>query len=470
MSEKTADNIDRRARDLYNKGLAAFERNNLDYAIEMFMQTLAIEPDFLQCRKILRAAQLKRAESVGKLKQMMAAARVTPLLGKAKMAAGKSPLEAIAIAEQALCEDPKNGQAMFILAEAAENAQMHETAAQTLETYTKINPKDTKALHWLAKAYTHLGNYDQAREVYERLVQMNPKDFDAQKGLQDSTAKGAMAGGGWEEAQSYRDVIKDKQEAVALEQQSRMVRAEDMVQNLIDETLAKAEQDPNNPLYRRELGKLYAQKEDYDTALRYLEELFASEAGADPTLEKEISDIKRKRITTQIAKRKAQLAANPGDAALQKEIETLELEFSQHQLADAERLVEKYPNDLMYRFDLGVLYMKTGNIDGAIEQLQRSRGQPQRRVASLHYLGQCYQKVGLTDMAIDTFNEAIAELPTMDGLKKELLYNLGSAYEELGDQEKAINAFKEIAKVDFGFRDVRQKIMRKSPSKESEQR
>ena len=55
----------------------------------------------------------------------------------------------------------------------------------------------------------------------------------------------------------------------------------------------------------------------------------------------------------------------------------------------------------------------------------------------------------------------------MDGLKKELLYNLGSAYEQIGDQEKAMVAFKEIAKVDFGYRDVREKIMRKVPPKTS---
>jgi hypothetical protein len=52
-------------------------------------------------------------------------------------------------------------------------------------------------------------------------------------------------------------------------------------------------------------------------------------------------------------------------------------------------------------------------------------------------------------------------------LKKELLYNLGSAYELIGDLDKASAAFKEIAKVDFGFRDVKDKIMRKAPPKPS---
>lgn len=466
MAEKTRDNIDRRARDFFDKGLAAFERDNLDYAIEMFLQTLAIEQNFLQCRKMLRAAQLKRVESTGKLKQMMAAARVTPILGQAKMAVNKNPLEAMNLAEKALCEDPRNGQAMVILAEAAEVAELHETAAQTLETYTKVNPRDTKALHWLARAYSGMEKHDLAREIYERLVQMNPKDFDAVKGVQDSTATGAMAGGGWEDAQSFRDVIKDKDEAVALEQQSRVVRAEDMVQNLINEALAKAQQDPTNPIHRRELGKLYGQKGDFDTALQYLEQLFTDEAGADSTLEKEITEVKGKRITAKITEKRTELTANPANAAaIENEIAALEVELSRLQMADAERLVEKYPNDLMYRFELGLLYMKVGNIEGAVEQLQKSRGQPQRRVASLHHLGQCYQLMGLTDMAIDAFNEAIGEIPTMDGMKKELLYNLGCAYEATGDQDKATAAFKEVAKVDFGFRDVRQKVMRKPPQK-----
>ena len=143
------------------------------------------------------------------------------------------------------------------------------------------------------------------------------------------------------------------------------------------------------------------------------------------------------------------------------QISALETELDQLKLSEAERLVERYPNDLMYRYELGTLYMKAGNIDGAVEQLQKSRGQPQRRVASLNQLGQCFQQMGLHDMAIESFNEAITELPVMDGMKKDLLYNLGAAYEGMGDQEKALAAFKEIAKVDFSYRDVREKIMRK---------
>jgi len=299
--------------------------------------------------------------------------------------------------------------------------------------------------------------------VYDRILQVNPADFDAQKAAKDASARGATKGGGWDEAKSYRDVIKDKEEAVSLEQQSRVVRAEDMIENLIQENLAKLQADPKNPVIRRELGKLYGQKGDYDRALEYLEALFASEAGADPTLEKEITEVREKRISDKLDAKKKQLQTQPGNTALQAELAQLEREFDQIKLQDAIRIVEKYPNDLMYRYDLGVLYMKTGDVQNAIEQFQRSIGQPQRRVPSLNYLGQCFQQLGLHDLAVDQYLKAIEDLPMMDGVKKEITYNLAAAYDALGDAEKAVAEYKKIAAVDFGYRDVRARITRRPP-------
>jgi len=467
MPEKNDDNINRTAREFYQKGLAALERNNLDYTIEMFLQCLAIEPNFLKARNYLRAAQMKRAESAGGFKRMLISAKTSPLLTKAKLAVSKNPAEAMVLAEQILSEDPKNGQALTILAEAAETAGYPETTVQTLEHVTKLSPRDTKSLHWLARSYGAVERWDMARDVYEKLLQINPSDFDAQKGIKDATAHGAMQSGGWEEnPQSFRDVLKDKDESIALEQQSRVVRAADMTENLIRDTLDKLSRDKDNRVLQRELGRLYAQKGEFDKALEILETIYAAEAGSDPSLEKELADIKAKRIQTAIDKLKEQLAAHPENAAaLQKDIASLEQEHALLQVKQAEELVERYPNDLTYRYDLGVLYMNVGNIEEAIKQLQKAVGQPQKRIAALNYLGQCFSKVGLHDFAVDQYAKAIEELPVMDNMKKDLLYNLGTEYEILGDQENAVAEFKKIAAVDFGYRDVKDKIIRRPPPK-----
>lgn len=464
MAEQTFENISKNARDLFQKAQSALERNNLDYAIEMYMQCLNLEPNFLRARQYLRAAQRKRHEATSAFKRVFTAATTAPLLTKAKIASSKNPVEAMALAEEVLAQDPQHAQALILLAEAAEAAGLPETAVQTLEYYSRIYPNDTRGMHILARTYNAMEKYADARDIYERLLQVNPNDFTAQKGLKDATARAAMQTGGWDMAQSYRDVIKDKEEAVALEQQSRVVRAEDMIENLIQENLTKLKHEPNHPVIRRELGKLYGQKSDYKTALEYLEKIWAEEAGGDSSLEKEIYDIKVKHIGARIKELQDQLAAKPPHAAeLQAQLDKLQLEHDKLELTNAIRLVERYPNDLMYRFDLGLLYYKTGDLGSAIEQFQRAVGQPQRRVAALNYLGQCFRQLGLYDLAVDQFVRAASELPMMDNVKKEIVYNLGATYADMGDQDKAIAEFKKIAAVDFGYRDIRDRIIRKPP-------
>ena len=462
MAEKTLDNIDHAVREMFDKTDFAVARGNLDYAIEMLMQCVKAEPNFTKGRQVLRAVQMKRAEGTGGFSRAFTAARTTPALTKAKMLAGNDPVEAMNLAEQILCDDPRNGGALLLLAEAATNAGFPETTAQTLDHYIKLHPRDTKTLHWLARTYTIVERHAQARDIYERILKLHPNDFEAQKGVQDAVAHGAMQKGGWENAESYRDVIKDKDEAIALEQQSRVVRAEDMIENLIKENIEKLAKEPESAVIQRELGKLYGQKGDFDSALKYLEKIFNAEGGSDPSLEEEISEIRVNRIKARSEALKKQLADKPSRAAeLEKQIADTEQEHDKLLLTNAERLVERYPNDLMYRYDLGALYVKIGNPQAAIEQFQKSVGQPQRRVASLNFLGQCFQQLGLHDLAADQYMKAAEELPSMDGLKKDILYNLGQTYEAIGQPEKAIAEYKKIAAVDFSFRDVREKITRK---------
>ena len=127
MAEKNSANINQLANDFYQKAIQAVERGNLDYAIEMFIQCLNIEPGYAKARRNLRATQMKKTESVGGFKRMLVGTKLQPLLAKAKMSVQKNPTEAMTLAEQALTEDPRNGQALMTLAEAAEVAQLPET-------------------------------------------------------------------------------------------------------------------------------------------------------------------------------------------------------------------------------------------------------------------------------------------------------------------------------------------------------
>jgi len=53
---------------------------------------------------------------------------------------------------------------------------------------------------------------------------------------------------------------------------------------------------------------------------------------------------------------------------------------------------------------------------------------------------------------------ALEDLVGMDATKKEVLYEKGLLHEEMGDKEAAIECFKEIYEVDYGYRDVARRV------------
>jgi hypothetical protein len=68
MAEVKSDLTAQQAQNFYKKGVAAFERGNLDIAIDLLMQCVTLSPGFSLARKFLRAAQItkfKRERKVG---------------------------------------------------------------------------------------------------------------------------------------------------------------------------------------------------------------------------------------------------------------------------------------------------------------------------------------------------------------------------------------------------------------------
>jgi len=64
----------------------------------------------------------------------------------------------------------------------------------------------------------------------------------------------------------------------------------------------------------------------------------------------------------------------------------------------------------------------------------------------------------MNDLAAKTFADAIAEIPAMDAVKKDLLYNLGVVYGNMEKKAEALECFKQIYEVDYGYRDVASKV------------
>jgi tetratricopeptide (TPR) repeat protein len=457
MAVKTVEELSERARPLYKRASEAAQRQNYDYAIELMVQTLELEPAFLDGRKLLRSIQMRQFQNLNVVSRKMAGMKAATEAMKAQVSLKKSPPQALVEAEKALNIDPTNSTALAAAAEAAEAMELPETAAFLLESAVQQKPNDVKMLKRLGALYVRSGENDKAYKAYEKVLKLDPADADAFKAMKDATAEGALQKGGWNEEGTYRDKMKDKEEAKALEQQNRVVKSEEMVANLINETYEKLAQDPKNLALARQLARLYAQNNEFENALGLFDQILQLQ-GNDPALEKEITDTKLKQVGLEISKKEAALQQTPDNEALKQELAKAVQDRDNFLLEECEKRVQRYPNDLDFRYELGQLYFLRDNIKGAIQQFQLAIKNPKLRVSVLNYLGQCFMKQKLMDIAIRQFTTAESEIPTMDDTKKEVLYNLGVAYEMKGDKEKSGECYQKVYEVDMSYRDVAKRL------------
>jgi tetratricopeptide (TPR) repeat protein len=326
----------------------------------------------------------------------------------------------------------------------------------SLEILASNSPKDRDVAIKYANALADSGQVGKAEKLLADLYRSFPTDNELAQALKDLSARKTLDEGGYEAladgSGSYRDILKDKDEAVSLEQQNRQVKTEDVAERLIGEYEARLKTEPKNLKLMRQLAELYTQKKQFDRALSYYEQIKAGGASGDSTLDRNIAETMGRKFDDQIAR----LDSSTPDYA--DKLAKLQAEKQAYQLAECQKRVERFPTDLQIRFELGQHYFQMGKITEAMKEFQKAQGNPHRRIQAMSYLGQCFARRGINDLAASTFQDAIKEKVVFDDEKKDLVYLLGCVYEKMAKREDAITQFKLIYAVDVGYKDVAEKI------------
>jgi len=457
MAEKRLTALSRELRALYTRGHDALLRDNFDYAISLFNQVLAKEPGLYECRRELRTAQFKKAGAgSGFFKRMLSSAGSQPLIAKAQLALHKDPAAALETAEQVLNSDPNNSGAHRIVAEAAAKLEMPHTAVMSLEVLSRNAPRDREVAIRFANALAEIGEAQRAENILAELLRSDPGDNELAQALKNLSARKTLDEGGYENLAdgqgSYRDILKDKEEAVSLEQQNRQVRSEDAASRLIQEYENRLQSEPGNLKLLRNLAELYTEKKQFDKALDYYQQIKNSDMGNDAGLDRAIAETVERRYDEQIA------TLDPNSPDYDEIVARLKAEKQAYSLAEAQKRVERFPTDLQLRFELGQALFAQGKISEAISEFQKAQANPHRRIAALNYLAQCFARRKMNDLAARTLQNAIKEKVVFDDEKKELIYNLGTVLDAMGKKEEAVEQFKLIYEVDIGYKDVAARV------------
>jgi tetratricopeptide (TPR) repeat protein len=176
-----------------------------------------------------------------------------------------------------------------------------------------------------------------------------------------------------------------------------------VTQRLIGEYETRLPNEPDNLKLVRSLAELYTQKARFDEALRILRAHQQTGMAGDATLDRAVAD------TIAAAVRRAHRAIQPVSMPTTPRRWRPSRPRSGIPVGRMRKRTEKYPTDLAIKFELGVLYFKAGKISEATAEFQKAQGNPNKRLAAMSYLAQCFAKRKMFDSAVRKFQNAIKE-------------------------------------------------------------
>jgi tetratricopeptide (TPR) repeat protein len=455
------ETVPRKAVDFYERGLGAAEKHNFDYAITLFFEALKLAPTYVAARNKLRETEMDKwrsSKSPVFLRKIAAGLLTIPdwlvVFWNASFTQHGAALRAY---ERILRRDPTNNVALKGHAKAALALDMPEVAVNSMQYAYTAKPDSEANQRLMGDIYRANGNIEEAKQAWSRVLAKKPTDKDALKALHDLAALATISRGHWDETSSYRSSLKDEEDAKLTEKRLRVEKSDEDRLALIEDYKKRVAESPENVDLVKRLANEYLEADMYDEAVGAFDSAIELNPGdADlPELRYRVLVKKHDYLIEQV---EARAAERPADAALKEAVEHAKQARTRFMVEDLEARVHKYPSNLPLRFEYGYALMEDGQLDEAIRQFQQSKNNARKQSMSLNYLGECFRRKGMLDLAVDQFQAALGTMHMMDSVKKEVIYNLARAYEDMGRADEALTQYKIIYTDDIGFRDVATRV------------
>ena len=120
---------------------------------------------------------------------------------------------------------------------------------------------------------------------------------------------------------------------------------------------------------------------------------------------------------------------------------------------------ERDPGNLRLKYELGCRLKKAGKPKEAINSLQAARGDSKRLPQVLVELGECFQKIEQYKLALSHYEQAVDACDDAHAeVRKLALYRAGVLATGLRELDVAERRLTELAGVDYGYRDVADRL------------
>ncbi len=450
-----------KAKAWFSQAKTVQETGSYDYAMNCWLSGMAFDPtsmdaleSFMDCA-IRLAGESKKGPGKETQKAATGKGAVFKYTG-ALLAWGSKPRDAGAAVKAAIAAAGQN------LSEQA--YWIGERALQL----TLADPKVKKdALVKLMRAMEEAGAFDLAVKAGEAAVRLDPTDNALTSQVRNMAAQATIGRGGFDNAGQqggFRDNIRDSEKQRLLDAADRITKTDDVKDQLVVAAKADYESRPDDvPASKTYIKRLLDRAKGDDEKVAYNVALKAYETTGQLSFRQQALEIELRVMKRQVADIRAKAEAGHEEAS--KKLAVAEKKFLAKQVEFLQWRISAFPTDNAPRYELGRLYFNAGMYKEAIPHFQKSQQENKYRAMSLAMLGESFGKIGLTDPAIDTLKQALANhSDSNDDLGFQLRYSLMLTLTEKARTDKSLDSAVEAEKIAsgiavarFDFRDIQEK-------------
>lgn len=290
---------------------------------------------------------------------------------------------------------------------------------------------DAKTWERLAEGYEGADAWKKALGIYRKLNADSPRPHYEAKIAEAEMQMASSAGPN----RSYRDLIKDEEEAKKLEESGRLPKsAQDYLRKarLKEEELQAATTPQQKVHIFSEIAKDYLRAGDVPRARENYEEV---------------------------------LKLDPNNSHAAEELLRIDMSAAQERgkaveigIAGYEKLLAIEPTNPEYNLEVGKLRLEAEDCDQAILAFQKAGRHPNFKRKARSGLARCFSRQGLHALAAKEYEEMLSDTGLEEAERMGVTYALADCHYHMGGFPRAFELFGEVYRRRADFEDVRKRV------------
>ena len=453
------------ARDWYRKGTEALQKENFAYAVECFGTAIKMQPDNVLYRQT-RHGSLERMYGGNGTGARMSSVRLVSIRGRIKKHRMKKDWAAVdQTAEEGVFINPWDAQLYADIGEAAVQRKAQEVAEYAWSKAVKYDIANIAYNNALGLVLIEGRKFLAARDCFKRISDADPHDGKARAMMTQCDAQSVMDRGGYEVAETTRDVSTQPEAPVNAYEQDRKARRGQQAGADAPGESGEADlrhairKDPDNPNNYLRLAEYYRDQRQFAQSIELYEQVLEKTPSNMDVLEFK-EDVELDILRDKLADASELFRKYPEKARLKEKATELRKQLTAREIEILEPRIGRHSQDMKMRFDLAERFRKTKQFAKAIPLYQQASADIRLKEDALVWLGECFVRNGKLPLGVRQFERALESLNAADKPEPFKLahYWQGRIAEKADRRDDAETHYTEILSVDYAYRDVQERL------------